>query len=211
MPKVLITNGTNPWTWYYSKMGQLFDVADIRNSHYFVRGINNDGPAGVHIRDGELLYTEAEYNEIRGRLDKAIDDMAMHAQELMDLRHERTMLLETIEKAAGEQQLVELPQDVADAFKSTADLEHVIRIIAADQPSKTDRQRVLREYAKTHPHDFVSALFIGYAIEQTPEERLQEKVEDLIQEWLFSHSSGDIAQEAKELAGRIIEHAKQLT
>lgn len=62
--KVLITNGSNKATWYYGRQGELHPVLYIKDAHYFVSDWDNDGPAGVHIPDGELLYTEVEYNEI---------------------------------------------------------------------------------------------------------------------------------------------------
>lgn len=62
--KVLITNGSNKATWYYGRQGELHPVLYTKDAHYFVSDWDNDGPAGVHIPDGELLYTEVEYNKI---------------------------------------------------------------------------------------------------------------------------------------------------
>jgi len=156
----------------------------------------------------ERTYTEAEYNEILQQRDKAIDDLAKYAQELVDLQQERAELLQTIEKAAEEQRLVELPRDVAAALDSTGGPGHVLAIISANQAYFTERQRILREFATNRPDDFLSALVNGYTAEQTPRERFRAKVSAFLRDW-----SGSTLDEKliEELTEQIVEHAKELT
>lgn len=71
--KVLITDGSNSITWYHGMEGKVFPVAYISNAHYFLPDqLDPDGdsygPTGVHFPDGELLYTESEYNHINQEL-----------------------------------------------------------------------------------------------------------------------------------------------
>lgn len=243
MPMVLITNDTNHWTWYRGKKGELFPVSYIKDSHYFVADDDGDG-MGVHSSDGELLYTEAEYNAIRGQLDqasehkrfaesvanqkinecnklrrqhdKAIDDLARHAKELAGLRQERQMLLEAIEKAAGEQPLMELPRDVVDALQSFFDdgydVDHIVKcLLRISSGHSFPRLESIREYAAAHGYEFICALANGYTAEKTPEERLRAKVEELLYKWLDSPVDDAGAEEISQLAGQIVEHAKEIT
>ena len=63
--KVLITNGSNPVTWYFGRQGELLPVTHIQDRHYFVPDQHELGPTGVHFSDGELLYTVQECNELK--------------------------------------------------------------------------------------------------------------------------------------------------
>lgn len=192
----------------------------------------------------ERTYTEAEYNAIRGQLDqasehkrfaesvanqkinecnklrrqhdKAIDDLARHAKELAGLRQERQMLLETIEKAAGEQPLMELPRDVVDALQSFFDdgydVDHIVKcLLRISSGHSFPRLESIREYAAAHGYEFICALANGYTAEKTPEERLRAKVEELLYKWLDSPVDDAGAEEISQLAGQIVEHAKEIT
>lgn len=206
MSLVLITSGSDEDTWYFGQQGSVFEVDDISYSVYLIKG---DHFRGVRKEDGELLYTEAEYNEVREQRDKAIDDLAKHAKEMADLRHERQMLLETIERAAGEQELVELPRDVAGAieyFKDDGDdIDDIIRLLVNNWAS--ERLTVLRGYATYHGFEFISALVNGYTIKQTPTERFQADVQNLLKDWLGSNLDEKLID---QLASQIVEHAQQL-
>lgn len=88
MPKVLITNGSVIGTWYAGKTGKIYDISHVSTEVYMMK--ENDLPAPFHkaVRkeDGELLYTEAEYNKILQQREKAINDLAKHAQTIVDMQ-----------------------------------------------------------------------------------------------------------------------------
>lgn len=214
MPKVLITNGSVVGTWYEGKAGMIYDVSFVSNTNYMLK--ENDLPnpfhRGVRKEDGELLYNEAEYNEVREQRDKAIDDLAKHAKEMADLRQERQMLLETIERAAGEQELVELPRDVAEAiewFREQKLTNEEIYEFSLD-PQDGLYADILHSWSDTGPGDgtmLMSALVNGYTIEQTPAERFQSDVQNLLKDWLGSNLDEKLID---QLASQIVEHAQQL-
>lgn len=214
MPKVLITNGSVVGTWYEGKEGTIYDIGHIAKLNYMLK--ENDLPSpfhrGVRKEDGDLLYTEAEYNEIREQRDKAIDDLAKHAKELADLRQERQMLLETIERAAGEQELVELPRDVAEAiewFREQKLTNEEIYEFSLD-PQDGLYADILHSWSDNGPGDgtmLMSALVNGYTIEQTPAERFQSDVQNLLKDWLGSNLDEKLID---QLASQIVEHAQQL-
>ncbi|TYA10959.1 hypothetical protein FRY98_24650 [Paenibacillus faecis] len=212
MPKVLITNGSVVGTWYEGKAGMIYDVSFVSNTNYMLK--ENDLPSpfhrGVRKEDGELLYTEAEYNEILRQRDKAIDDLAKHAKEMADLIQGRQILLETIEKAAGEQELVELPREVAEALKDFKedgrDIDEIIHRMLDVHTFGSDRLTVIRSYASENGWNFISALVNGYTIEQTPAERFQADVQTLLKDWLGSNLDEKLID---QLTSQIVEHAQQ--
>lgn len=68
--KVYVKDGSNPITWYHGMAGRMFTVAYIKDGHYFKPDEEDPeggsfGPSGVHCPDGELLYTTAEYTELK--------------------------------------------------------------------------------------------------------------------------------------------------
>lgn len=190
----------------------------------------------------ERTYTEAEYNAIRGQLDqaiehkrfaesvanqkinecnklrrqhnKAIDDLSRHAKELAALRQERQMLLETIEKAAGEQQLVELPREVAKAIEFLRDggisdfgivaLSDQTPMLGRDYSAETiEHLRKIRSYPLGDK--ILKALVNGYTIEKTPEERLFNEIEEIILDW-HEAPRGEVSV----LTQRIVDHLKSI-
>lgn len=72
--KVLITNGSNPCTWYYGMTGKILPVSKLGRGHYEVPDnvVPKEDvflpPYGVHVSDGELFYTEDEYDQINQEL-----------------------------------------------------------------------------------------------------------------------------------------------
>lgn len=172
----------------------------------------------------ERTYTEAEYNEILQQRDKAIDDLAKYAQELAELKSERQMLLETIEKAAGERKLVELPLKVVDAIEYLKQFgtKNMLAMILRGQVTgwvlgNNPKRELAITILRSHEFgDILNALVNGYTVEKTAEkttkEQLKEKVVALIDEW-YNSSVTDAGYEAEiqQLADRIVEHAKQLT
>lgn len=165
-------------------------------------------------------YTESEYNEILKQRDKAIDDLAKYAQELAELKSDRQMLLETIEKAAGERKLVELPLKVVDAIEYLKQFgtKNMLAMILRGQVTgwvlgNNPKRELAITILRSHEFgDILNALVNGYTIEKTAEDRLKEKVVALIDEW-YNSSETDAGYEAeiRQLADRIVEHAKQLT
>ncbi|MEK3873682.1 MULTISPECIES: hypothetical protein [unclassified Paenibacillus] len=235
MPKVLIANGSDEETWYFGQQGSVFEVDDISSSTYLIKG---NHLKGVRVEDGELLYTEAEYNGIQKKLDqaiehkrfaesvanqkinecnklrrqhdKAIDDLAKHAKELAGLKEEKRILLETIEKAAGEQPLMELPREVVDALQSFFDdgydIDHIVKCLLRISPGDGfPRLESIREYAVAHGYEFICALAYGYTAEKTPEERLSNEIEEIILDW-HEAPRGEVSV----LTQRIVDHLKSI-
>lgn len=134
--KVLITNDSNPSTWYHGKLGEVFTVTQIKNSHFFVSGVDNDGSAGIYSLDGEALYTEVEYRQLevinvnlrneRSSLQKAYNALSrewmlmgeQHDKALADIaEHGRTIAKlqqGLVEEREGN--TVTLPRKVAEAI-----------------------------------------------------------------------------------------------
>lgn len=206
MPKVLILVGNDFATWYYGKGGETYQATGKDGDYYEV------GPLLKRVHKNHCLfyYTEAEYKEVLQQRDKAIDDLAKHAGEMAQLRRELGELRD------GKK--VELPQDVAIAIESFRDngwnSEDIFLI--SENPDDGEWAATLYKWKRSSAsagRNLMIALANGYTIEQSPEEMLQQEIEDLIQEWWFSPTVAekDIAVAAKELAGKIVENAKQFT
>lgn len=216
MPKVLIENDSNSATWYYGKKGQLFDFTHSQHGHYFVEGFDNDGPAGVHNPDGRLVYTESEYEELLSQRDKAINDLARHAQSIVDLQNEKLRLQQEVDDAMDVQK-VELPREVAEAIedfrRDGRDVDYIIRSLTRSAgpigiPSR--RLQTLQDFAdENRGYDLVMALINGYTIEQTPAEKLTAKVEKLLKEW-FDPDGSLSAEHIHQATQQIVEHAEEL-
>ncbi|MEK5477541.1 hypothetical protein NYE70_11410 [Paenibacillus sp. FSL R5-0407] len=215
MPKVLITNGSVIGTWYAGKTGKIYDISHVSTEVYMMK--ENDLPAPFHkaVRkeDGELLYTEAEYNKILQQREKAINDLAKHAQTIVDMQKEKLRLQDEVDMPRDK---VELPRDVFNAIESFRDNgwspEDIF--LVSDRPDDGEWAATLykwRTSSASAGRKLLNALVNGYTVEQSPEEQLQEKIEALIQEWYCSPSVEDLAKGVKPLASRIVEHAKQLT
>ncbi|MGN7359974.1 hypothetical protein ACTHPF_26715 [Paenibacillus sp. SAF-054] len=205
MPKVLITNDSNSATWYHGRMGQLFDLAYAKHGHYFVVGFDNDGTAGVHFPDGRIVYTESEFEEVLIQRNKAIDDLAKHAQTIVDLQNEKLRLQQEVDRARDVQK-VELPRDVADALQSYRDeghdVDYIIRMLSTfSHGTPLPRLQVLKAFASNNRgFDLINALVNGYTVEPTP----RDKVKRLIEKWYTD--PGDVTDaELYELSDGIIE------
>lgn len=213
MPKVLITNGVEEGTWYQGMEGTAWDVAKIEPSVYMLKSQKYGDSRGVSKEDGELLYTQAEYRElseindyIQRQRDKAIDDLAKHAQTIVDLQNEKQMLLQQIERAVDEQK-VELPWEVAEAIEFCLDQWKGFSEISVFgwflDISKFDSSKVgmaIKEFARIRPLDYMRALVNGYTVELSP----RDKVKQLIEKWYTD--PGDVTDaELYELSDGIIE------
>lgn len=153
----------------------------------------------------ERTYTEAEYNEILQQRDKAIDDLAKYAQNIVDLQNELNQMRRKIEVprrvANAIETLSKMGWTAADMYESTMD------------PDRGEFPNQLVEFASVRGRQVLLEVLVnGYTIEKTAEDRLKEKVAALIDEW-YNSSETDAGYEAEiqQLADRIVEHAKQLT
>ncbi|WP_068783178.1 hypothetical protein [Paenibacillus phocaensis] len=153
----------------------------------------------------ERTYTEAEYTEILKQRDKAIDDLAKYAQNIVDLQNELNQMRRKIEVprrvANAIETLSKMGWTAADMYESTMD------------PDRGEFPNQLVEFASVRGRQVLLEVLVnGYTIEKTAEDRLKEKVAALIDEW-YNSSETDAGYEAEiqQLADRIVEHAKQLT
>lgn len=221
MPMVLITNDPMG-TWYDGMKGRAFPISHIKDFHYFIPdelapGGGVFGSCVIHFPDGQLLYTEAEYNEVVQQKNKAIDDLAKHAQTIVDMQKEKLRLQNEVDQAMRYK--AEVPLNVANAIKSFRtdgrDNDYILKYLTRDHSNgpgrPSNRLVTLRNYSNENGGNLIQALVNGYTVEQSPEERLQEKIEELIQEWYCTPSVEDLAKGVKPLASRIVEQAKQLT
>ncbi|PAD73944.1 hypothetical protein [Paenibacillus campinasensis] len=218
MPMVLIKNGDNG-TWYKDRKGKAYPISDYTDGYFYTTVC---GHGTVRREDGELLYTKAEYdellsvcNELRRRFNKSIDDLARHARELVELKEERTTLLQKIERAVDEDaKKVELPREVAEAIedfrKDGHDVDYIMRNLVKASPDRTRRLQILQDFSLSRGSELIMALINGYTVEQTPGKRLHAKVEELIYSWLDSPVDEAGAEEIHRLADRIVEQAQEL-
>lgn len=150
-------------------------------------------------------YTESEYNEVLRQRDKAIDDLAKYAQNIVDLQNELNQMRKKIEVprrvANAIETLSKMGWTAADMYESTMD------------PDRGEFPNQLVEFASVRGRQVLLEVLVnGYTIEKTAEDRLKEKVAALIDEW-YNSSETDAGYEAeiRQLADQIVEHAKQLT
>ncbi|MFU1797632.1 hypothetical protein ACM1RC_27460 [Paenibacillus azoreducens] len=202
MPKVIIDNCLIPGVWYEGKKGTVLDIEDYSDGVYRLKN-----GCSVLMTDGELLYTESEYTEILKQRDKAIDDLAKHAETIKNLREEIAMLLQQIERTVDEQK-VELPREVAEALKSFwddgHDVDKIIRLMLSSLPN-SPRVRAIRSYAISNGGEFVSALVKGYTVEPEP----RDKVKQFIEKWYTEPNGDDTDAELYELADGILDLLQQ--
>lgn len=217
--KVLITDGSNPVTWYHDMEGRLFDVAYIKDNHIFVKGVDNDGPAGVHMPDGEILYTEAEYNDLAKKLKQAEADekrAVANADRLTDVNNrlrrrckdlyeEKAMLLQQIEQEVDRQQLVSIPRRVAEAIENLyklaalserVDIEYII-----EGRVKQDFNGAYDALNHVDVELLARALVNGYEIEDA----LEEQIYQTCKSWYEKAVEGARDDVARSLAKRITE------
>lgn len=178
--KVLITNGSKPDTWYYGKQGQVFEVTEVTDFSYRVPDQGDYGVYGVMKNDGELLYTEAEYNDLENHYMKEIDN----------LREEKAILLQQIEQEVDRQR-VAIPHKVAEAIEEIR--KHDIRWLGyhsnfnlLDAVNRAMRggnnAKVISIIAEwvgenlEHRETLLQALVNDYTIEDEPEDQLEEKI-----------------------------------
>ncbi|MNW41739.1 hypothetical protein D3C74_188880 [compost metagenome] len=208
MPLVLITNGNRQGTWYKGHKNKACQISDYTDKYFRTTSC---GDGTVLREDGALLFTEAEYNEILQQRDKMIDDLKRHAQTIVDMQNELN----------ASREMVELPRDVAEAieFLRQRKFSDFGIIALSDQIPMLDRvysAKIIEHLKNIHSyplmHKIVRALVNGYTIEQTPEERLQAKVEGMISSWYKSpYSDAGPDEDIHQLAAQIVEQAKQLT
>jgi hypothetical protein len=164
------------------------------------------------------LYTAEEYNRLKElneialeqneilkqQRDKVIEDLAKHAQTIVDLQNEKLMLLQQIERTIDEQK-VDLPREVAEAIESIKadgnDIDYIIESLLAVYPSRgTNRLEIIRSFALKNGYNFISALVNGYTVEL--EQR--DKVKQFIEKWYAV--PGDVTDaELYELSDGIID------
>jgi len=164
----------------------------------------------------ELNEAALEQNKIlKSQLDKAIGDLAHHAQSIVDLQKEKLRLQQEVDDATRGQK-VALPAEVAEAieecrvqwtgFSKTSVFGWFLSI---DKFDSSKAGLTIKEFAKTRPLDYMTALVNGYTIEQTPSEKLTAKVEGLLKEWFDPEGAlpTDHIHKATEL---IVGHAEEL-
>lgn len=162
----------------------------------------------------ERTYTQAEWDrlledcsDVRKQRNKVLDDLASHAQTLVDMQDELN----------ASRKKVELPRDVAEAIEFLRNVNiSGFRIVAlsdqtpmlgGDYSSQViEALKVIQSYPLGDK--ILAALVNGYTIEQTPEERLYAKVKELFNDWLpdgdydpysINKLIEDIVGQAKEL------------
>lgn len=184
--KVLVVNDANPCTWYHGMAGKVFDVSYILNAHIFVEGVDNDGPAGVHVPDGVLLYTEEEIKDLMKRVDQAEADKKLAVADAYRLQDENIMLLQQIERTIDEQQ-VALPHEVAKALDRLAcrSFEEkqwgFFNIVHLKHEFLDPNARILKDYFRTNGYlDFARALIFGYTIEESFDDLLKKGIKHII-------------------------------
>lgn len=198
MPKVLITNGKRPCTWYSGREGKVYPISGFSDTHFHTLVF---GLGTIQKEDGELLYTEVEYNEVKRQRDKAIKDMAKHAEDLVRLRRE-------LGELQGIHKAVELPREVAEAIQSFrddgSDIDGIIRFLVDNFAG--ERLAIMRKYAAQHGFKFISALVNGYTVEHSPEEQQQEMVFQALKRWdaLPSYGASTREDELQHLAKLIV-------
>lgn len=207
MPKVLIKKSSNPHSWYVGDVGKMFDLKGSDEKHYLV-------PLGGLIlkTEAELLYTEAEYNEIMQQRNKAIDDLAKHAQTIVDMQKEKLRLQDEVDQAM-QRDRVELPRDVFNAIESFRDNgwspEDIF--LVSDRPDDGEWAATLykwRTSSASAGRKLLNALVNGYTVEQTPAERLQADIHGLLKNWLGSNLD---EKAIDQLTSQLLERATQLT
>lgn len=150
--------------------------------------------------------------ELKQRLEKAIDDLARNGRKLVELKEERAILLQQIERTVDEQK-VELPREVAESIEKCRSAwekfdNPYFHFLSPEYFGHDNVGMVLRNFACERPLDYMKALVNGYMIEQTPAEKFHAKVESLLYEWL--HSPAEEPEDLSLLAERIVEHAEEL-
>lgn len=214
MPKVLIIRG-RAGTWYENRVSSLHEFSHFADCVYIVKV--GRGVFGWEVReeDGILLYTEAEYNEVAQQRDKMIDDLAKHAQTIVDLQSEKLRL----EDGQGyEVAPIKLPAEVADALEylglthSHRDIMAMILQGSLSKPFKGyDRRRdeAIRTLQVREFDDILIALADGYEVEQSPQEWFRAEVKEAICDWL---PDGDYDMpDITSLVERIVSSAEELT
>ncbi|MGW8823405.1 hypothetical protein ACWGNU_14890 [Paenibacillus lautus] len=181
------------------------------------------------------VYTAAEYKQLqelneaaleqnkilKRQMEDACSKLAKHAQDLIELRNDKAMLLQQIERSLYEQK-VELPVDVAislgycrEAGMSNmhiiASLDVIPQLFRDYCSSVLNSLTVIRDYSKKLGSDdrLLEALVNGYTIEQTPAEKLTAKVEGLLKEW-FDPDGSLSAEHIHQVTQQIVEHAEEL-
>lgn len=211
--KVLITNGDVAGAWYKGRTNKAYDISGY-NDKYFQTTVCGSGT--VAKKDGELLYTESEFNAIKDQLDRAIAGLAQHAQAIVELQDEKLRLQQEVDCARDEQK-VELPQEVADAiewFRAQQLSNEEIYELSLD-PSDGKYADTLHTWSDTGGGDgniLMIALVNGYMIEQTLDARLREKLKEAYNVWSASPSNGpdDFNKDQDDLFDLITEAVKQI-
>ncbi|WP_055108928.1 hypothetical protein [Paenibacillus ihumii] len=162
-------------------------------------------PSIEEIPENEFTNLWRNSQLIAQQRDKAINDLAKHAQTLVDIQNELNAMREK----------VMLPRDVAEAIESFRDEGHdndyIMRYLARDLSNggtPSNRLVTLKNYSRENGGQLIQALANGYTVEQSPEERLHAEVKELLGDWRGSTIDEKLID---RMAGRIVEHAKQFT
>ncbi|GIO40173.1 hypothetical protein J41TS12_50340 [Paenibacillus antibioticophila] len=213
MPKVLIIRG-RAGTWYEHSVANLHEFSHFADCVYIVKVGTSSVGLEVREEDGVLLYTESEYNEVVRQRDKMIDDLAKHAEELAQLKKDNAAMQSVFDRSKGELGLIQLPANVSDALQYlgyTHSPRDILALILQGSPAKPyksyDRRRdeAIRALQVHEFDDILIALADGYEVEQSPEERLNNEIEEIILDW-HEASSGEVPV----LTKRIVDHLKSI-
>ncbi|GIP25518.1 hypothetical protein J23TS9_06480 [Paenibacillus sp. J23TS9] len=149
--------------------------------------------ADEYKRLEELKDAALEQNGIfKQQRDKAIGDLARHAQTIVDIQNEKLVLLQQIERTIDEKK-VRLPWDVANALKALTDAKYSTFGIMhhGNKPEYAedhhDELRIIQTFCNTTTPDdqpsngdlIILALVNGYTVELEP----RDKVKQLIEKW----------------------------
>ncbi|MBB3132163.1 hypothetical protein FHS19_006890 [Paenibacillus rhizosphaerae] len=154
------------------------------------------------IPETELTNLWRNSQMIARQRDEAIDDLARHAQTIVDLQNEKLRLQQEVDRARSDQK-VELPRNVAEAldrrFKiEGADWPEVIYDSFTHQADPT--KGIITNFAADNFPDFICALVNGYTFKLEP----RDKVKQFIEKWYAV--PGDVTDsELYELSDGIID------
>lgn len=153
--KVLITNGSDPQTWYFEQQGSLLDVIRVIDTHYYVPDVIGTWGRAVRKEDGVLLYTATEYMQLQ--------------QKCEILKHDNDALFRDY-RNLKEARIVQLPREVVHAINrltlwgddKAAIVFNAFRIKQTSKEGET-----VRDFAADNFEKFLGALVNGF-IEEKP-------------------------------------------
>lgn len=206
--KVLITGCSMDGVWYSNSLGKTVDCDLVKRNVSERRYVTHYGE--VNWKDGLLLYTESEYNQIN-------QELLRRREEVKQLMIERDGYLAHInlENLGSKLRKVVLPKKVAmaiDAFRLTGhDTDHIIRCLVDRSVSgtPTDRLQTLIDFARVRGYEFISALVNDFTIEE-PEKTDEDKFKDGFHHLYQRISVEDSSLNAEKRRAKLADHLNTL-